>query len=795
MAEQNALKKRLREILGPDGFLDDEAACHIYSRDASHMELGRPLGVALPTEPQQIQSIIQLCFAAGVPVVCRGTGTGLSGGALPPEGALVMATGRLNRLAPGEAQSFSIHVQPGVLNSQVSQAVAQLGLHFAPDPSSQTASSIGGNIAENAGGPHCLRHGVTLQHLRALDWCDGQGNSWSTGSGHPASRGFDLKSLLCGSEGTLGVVTGAQLNLVPLAKDETTLLAVFPDLHDATTSVVKLLGEGLLPVAVEMVDQAMLMAVEKAFAFGFPTDAQAIMICEFAGTRNETREDSHRASKVLLAAGASDVKAARDQAERLELWKCRKKAFGAVGRLAPSYVTMDVVVPLGELPDLVQEIQAIKQKFDVEIATAFHAGDGNLHPGVHYDDRSVESTRKAHQAADAIIKDALSRGGSCTGEHGVGVEKLHALPWQTDRQSARLQREIKNVFDPRGLLNPGKLIPCAEAEYADPPVPPGRLEFAWKNLTVATDALVSFREIQEQALARNLWIPVGLPLPGNRDFLAGDFFNHGHPGPGILAGQSTRDGVLELWADTGDGHSFHTGAPVFKNVAGLDLTHALCGAAGCLVTPRALTFQLRPAPECMGAWRFSFPQPPGDELGAVVDFLRRRSGSTAGSTLILDLNQQEMILLAPGRDRQWDLGSLGNDLRERWPGLKREAECQRPFVHHPEVLEQVGLPDWFTSDQSWACWSKRNDGASFIPQAQDKFVIQTHPWVGWTPDPALLSDEDSTWEQEQILGPEGFLLPSSPPANVSVDLLRKIKRVFDPHHQLATPQWLKEEPI
>ena len=388
MAGRDAsLVKGLEAILGRRGVLTDRAALLVYSRDASHLTLGLPLAVALPTDVEQVRAVVQACAGAGVPLVCRGTGTGLSAGAVPADGWVVLSTARLNELTALDATESMIFAQPGVLNAAVSERAAPAGLHFAPDPSSQSASTIGGNIAENAGGPHCLRHGVTLQHLRGLQWCDARGVAHHTGTGPAGGRGFHLDSLLCGSEGTLGVITGSWLNLTPSPDHESTLLAFFNTLEAATTAVGSLLRQGLQPVAVEMVDQAMLQAVEEAFAFGFSTSAAAAMICEFAGSAQAVAGDADRARQILEVAGATQVRLAADAVERAELWKCRKKAFGAVGRLTPSYVTMDVVVPLGRLPHLVTAIQEIKARHGVKVSTAFHAGDGNLHPGVHYDDR------------------------------------------------------------------------------------------------------------------------------------------------------------------------------------------------------------------------------------------------------------------------------------------------------------------------------------------------------------------------------------------------------------------------
>ena len=473
------LLERLQSVLDEGGLLTDAASRRVYAHDASHFRLGLPAAVALPRNAEQVGRVLALCAGAHVPVVCRGTGTGLSGGALPSEGCVVLSLARLEALGDVDAVGRRVAAGAGVLNARVSRKAAAQGLEFAPDPSSQATATIGGNIAENAGGPHCLRYGVTLSHLLRLRWCDADGRPWSAAGGRAVRRGLDLVSLLCGSEGTLGVITGADLALVPVGRSLQTLLAVFPALDDAVAAVVKLVQSGLLPVAVEIVDQTMLQAVEAAFAFGFPTDVQAVMIVEFSGSEEAVNADASAARELLLAGGAREVTLAADEQERDTLWLCRKKAFGAVGRLAPRYVTMDVVVPLGRLPRLVHDIQEIKVRFGVEIATAFHAGDGNLHPGIHYDDRDPRQTRQAHAAAEAIILRALELDGSCTGEHGVGIEKLDMLPRMIDGVTAGLQRGIKEVFDPDGQLNPGKLLTPPDADYA--PVKPLPAELRSSN--------------------------------------------------------------------------------------------------------------------------------------------------------------------------------------------------------------------------------------------------------------------------------------------------------------------------
>jgi glycolate oxidase len=792
---QTTLIRHLDRILGPRALLTDSASRFVYSRDASQMTLGKPLAVALPETAAQAAAVIKACVEARVPVVCRGTGTGLSGGALPEEGAVILATSRLNWLDQVDPDNCRVRTGPGVINDRVSAHAARCGLHFAPDPSSQSAASIGGNIAENAGGPHCLRHGVTLQHLRGVLWCDARGRLLGTGRDLPSERGFHLTSLLCGSEGTLGLVTAADLNLVPNPAHVVTLLAFFPRLDQATQSVVNLMGLGLLPVAVEIVDQAMLQAVEQAFAFGFPTDIEAAMICEFAGPPEEVDEDSQRAESLLTVGGAREVRRAVDQAERLELWKCRKKAFGAVGRLAPRYVTMDVVVPLGELPELVRRIQTIKKKHRVEIATAFHAGDGNLHPGVHYDDRDSDHARRAHEAADEIIGEALALGGSCTGEHGVGIEKLHVVSRQFDREFARLQQSVKNLFDPAGLLNPGKALPADDADFAPIKTMPAQAEFAWNSLTVTAPAETSLREIQARALERGLWIPVGVfgdeSTQGlGRCCTVGDLVDHLTPGPALLAGSGARDFLLELWAETGDGRLFHGGAPVFKNVAGYDLAHALCGGGGSFARPRAATFQLRPAPEMAGVFRCRADlADPAFESGlrALLGFLTRRSQGTAGATCLFDRPAGEVTLVVAGRRRDWDLGRWPGCLGQVWPGLEPVDDHQVEFPLAAGLLTPEFLPEWALRADTWTSHAALPGKGALVPPGEGCLIWQSARQLWWSPDHNILT---GAWFSDPFLV-GGQIQPLPEPAkSVPLDLLRGLKAIFDPGNTLGGPAWL-----
>ncbi len=789
--ERHALLTQLKSLLGDEGLLWDLAARRVYSLDSSHLTLGMPWVVALPETPRQVSKIVELCFEARVPVVCRGNGTGLSGGAVPHDGALVLGTGRLNGAGRVSTRDRSISVQVGILNESVSQLAAADNLHFAPDPSSQAIATIGGNIAENAGGPHCLRYGVTLQHLQKLRWVDAQGKCWSTGRGLPFERGFDLNSLLCGSEGTLAVVISADLKLVANAEAVTTLLAFFPDLHQATRSVVSLLTSGLLPVAVEMIDQAMLIAVEEAFGFGFPTDVQGALIAEFTGSTQEVQEDVGRASLILKEAGAREVQEATDPTERQELWKCRKKAFGAVGRLAPRYVTMDVVVPLGRLPELVLRIQEIKARYGVDIATAFHAGDGNLHPGVHYDDRQAGQEEKAHRAADEIIRAALEMDGSATGEHGVGIEKLHVLPWQLDSETLRLSRGIKKLFDPENQLNPGKVLPeKVESGQSCKPLPETPL-YRWESMSVTAPASTPLAEIQGQALERGLCLPVGVFRVAETGTLGlgaattvGDLLTQQAPGPAFLAQGLARDFLLEFWARTGDGRLFHTGAPVFKNVAGYNLGQALCGSGKPFVVPLAATFQLRPVCEALLAMSFIFdPENPGmgTRLGEL--FQEFNNDDSSSPVVIVDWDQGQVSLTLGGRDRSWGLEAQADRIQKHLAGFSLQQQAVLKPLEVADFLVSSSVPTWAQASASWSvvCCPAGKISEDFFPSRTKRWIWQGVPGLWWTPDEVLVP---APWYEDRILQ-EGEMTPlPDPTGDIPQALMSDLKKLFDPRGDL-----------
>jgi len=792
------LIRALRREVGRSAVRDDAASRTVYARDASHLTLGQPACVVLPETVTGLRQAVSVCARFGRAFVVRGGGTGLSGGALPATEAVVIGTSRLTRLGPVDPERGRVHAEPGVINEVVSRHAAPYGLHFAPDPSSQSAATIGGNVAENAGGPHCLKVGVTSQHIARLDWVDVEGRAWTTGRGGAHERGPSLRGLLCGSEGTLGVVTGAVLELLPVPEATVTLLAVFPRLADATRAVVDLMSSGVVPEACEIIDQAMLRAVEAAFQFGFPTDVDAVMICEVAGAAGAAAEDAERAESVLRAAGASEVSAAADEAERTRLWMCRKKAFGAVGRLAPAYISMDVVVPLGSLTTLVRDIQTIKAEHRVEVATALHAGDGNLHPGVHYDDRDEDLTARAHRAADAIVMRTLELGGSCTGEHGVGLEKCHLVHHQLDAVSLRLMRGIKDLFDPDGRCNPGKALPDAQAVAGPPPPVPTAIEFHWEDLTVTAPTETPLASLQAEALTRGLWIPVGGACraraagPGLAGAVTvGDLVDAGTGGPALLADLRPCDAILELWAETGDGEIFRAGAPVLKNVAGYDLVRLLVGSGGILARPLAATLQLKPAPGRVGRWVWpEVPQLFSGESRREFRHILARHGQPALVVRERGSDGAALSVLAAGRQRAWDLDRLEDDL-SAW-SEDHGAGRPRPSRHATVDLATPGLladlPSWAQSGPDWTLLSMREERPEW--PRPPRFIWQCRGDLLWIP--TVSEEEPVGWFADNIFRTGRMQPLPRPPAGVPVALLQDLKRLFDPQGRLATPLWLNE---
>ena len=457
---------RARALLGDERVLTDPVRLRAYECDGLTAFRRLPAVVVLPDDVAEVQALMRLAAEHGLPVVARGAGTGLSGGALPHADGVLLSLARFNRILQVDADNRVARVQPGVRNLAISEAVAPLGLYYAPDPSSQIACSIGGNVAENSGGVHCLKYGLTVHNVLGVTFVTMAGELCELGGAALDEPGLDLLALLHGSEGMLGVIVEVTVRLLPLPTTVRVLLADFDSVEAAGRAVGDVIGAGILPAGLEMMDALAIQAAEDFVHAGYPRDAQAILLCELDGTAEEVEQDAARVSALLLAAGARGVRSASDAAERLNLWKGRKAAFPAVGRLAPDYYCMDGTIPRRHLPGVLRAIADLSAEYGLPVANVFHAGDGNLHPLILYDANREGELARAEAMGARILVHCVAVGGTITGEHGVGVEKIDQMCVQFSADELAQMHRVKAAFDPRGLLNPGKAVPslhrCAE---------------------------------------------------------------------------------------------------------------------------------------------------------------------------------------------------------------------------------------------------------------------------------------------------------------------------------------------
>ncbi|HEX6132920.1 MAG TPA: FAD-linked oxidase C-terminal domain-containing protein [Longimicrobiales bacterium] len=449
----------LAAAVGAGAIVTSPGSLLVYESDGLTAYRSRPRAVLLPQETGQVAACVRILADAGIPFVARGAGTGLSGGALALAGTVVISLARMDRILEVDAGNRRARVQPGVVNVELSAAVAGSGLYYAPDPSSQTVCTIGGNVAENAGGPHCLKYGTTTNHIVGLTVVLTDGSVVELDSG-AADGGLDLLGLFVGSEGTFGIATEIAVRLLPIPEAVETLLALFDDVDDASRAVSALIAHGLLPAALEMVDREAIRAVEAgAYAAGLPTDVAGALVIEFDGTPAAVRADSDQAEEICRRLGARDVQRATDEAERQRLWYARKKAFGAMGRLAPDILVQDAVVPRSRLPDTMREIYAIAARHGIRMCNMFHAGDGNLHPTLVFDRRDADLVRRVDLASKEMMQACVRAGGTITGEHGVGYDKRDYMEMIFSDDEMALMCDLRRAFDPRGLANPAKVLP------------------------------------------------------------------------------------------------------------------------------------------------------------------------------------------------------------------------------------------------------------------------------------------------------------------------------------------------
>ena len=455
------LLREIKTLLGPENVLSQMEDLLLYEYDGS-VERACPELVVFPHTTEHVSRIVKLAAKYQVPIVGRGAGTGLSGGALARGGGVMIVFARMNRILEVDLENRYAVVQPGVVNMDITRAVEHAGLYFAPDPSSQKSCTIGGNVAENAGGPHTLAYGVTVNHVTALEMVLPDGEIVRVGSRHGDMPGYDLCGLFVGSEGTLALVTEITVRLSRKAEAVKTLLAIFDAVDDASQTVVEITARGITPAACEMVDGWTLRTIEDYIHAGFPRDSAAVLLLEVEGLREAVEVQATAIDEVCRAHRAREVRVARDDHERDLLWKGRKNAFGALGRVAPCNYVLDGVIPRSKLPQALQHIQEIGRKYGFSIGNIFHAGDGNLHPIVLYDPRDPNQFKKAIAASEEIIRYCVELGGALTGEHGVGMEKNELMTLMFSDADFDLMRRVHDVFNPDSSLNPGKIFPLSK---------------------------------------------------------------------------------------------------------------------------------------------------------------------------------------------------------------------------------------------------------------------------------------------------------------------------------------------
>jgi glycolate oxidase len=459
----------LRAIVGREGMLTDPHELVVYECDAYTLERMLPHAVVLPKSTEEVAGVVKLCAEHKLPIIPRGAGTSLSGAVLAVEGGVMIGLSRMNRILSVDYRNRRALVEGGCVNAHVTNAVKGRGLFYAPDPSSQPACTIGGNVATNSGGPHTLKYGVTTNHVLGYEMVLPSGDIVWLGTKPDSGEdvaGYDLRGAALGAEGMFGVVTRVLLRLVRAPQAFRTMLGIFESVEDASQTVSEIIAAGIVPGALEMMDQLITQAVEAAYKFGFPLDAGAVLIVELDGPKPGLNRQAERVLEICKKNRAREVRVAQTAEERALLWKCRKRAFGAIGRLSPNFLTQDGVVPRSKLPEIMRFIRATSTKYGLRIPNVFHAGDGNIHPLVLYDERDPEQVRKAVKAGDEILEKCVELGGSVTGEHGIGVEKIDFMARQFGAADLEAMRKLRTVFDPEQRCNPHKMFPgskrCAD---------------------------------------------------------------------------------------------------------------------------------------------------------------------------------------------------------------------------------------------------------------------------------------------------------------------------------------------
>ena len=468
MSKDEPLVLELIDLLGQENVIIDDISLKVYECDGAEFFKALPDVVVFPDSAEEISQIVKLANIYNKPYIARGAGTGLSGGTLPINAGIMIAMNKMNRILEVDLENRQAVIEPGVVNLMLTQAVQDKGYHYAPDPSSQQACSIGGNIAENSGGPHTLKYGVTTNHILGMEVVLPNGEIIEFGGPIEEDLGYDLRGLMIGSEGTFGIVTKAIVRLTRNPQAYYTMLGVFETIDNATNAVSNIIADGIVPAALEMMDNFVIRAVEEAFSWGLPTDAGAVLIVELDGVEAGMSDEADQIIRILEDHHTREVRTAKDDEDRKNLWTARKRAFGALGLLAPNYITQDGTVPRSQLPKMLQFVGEVSKKYDIPIANVFHAGDGNLHPIVLFDKRDSDQIERVHMVNKEILQACVDVGGTISGEHGIGVEKQEFMPLIFSKEDMDLMVTIRNIFNPKQLCNPKKIFPIDETTGVTP---------------------------------------------------------------------------------------------------------------------------------------------------------------------------------------------------------------------------------------------------------------------------------------------------------------------------------------
>ncbi|MCX8118767.1 MAG: FAD-binding protein [Desulfobacterota bacterium] len=452
----------LAQIVGKENVAHSETDLLLYGYDASLFK-GKPDCIVYPGSTQEVSEVVKFCHREKIPVIARGSGTNLSGGTVPTNGGVILHFSRMNRVLEIDIENQRAVVEPGLFTLALKNQLARFGFVYQPDPASEKVSTFGGNFAENSGGPHCLKYGVTTNHVLGAEIVLPDGEVIQVGGKALDSPGYDLTGLLVGSEGTLGIATKLILRIMPKPEAVKTMLAIYNSLEDAGRTVSAIIAEGIVPATLEILDKLTIKAVEASVRAGFPLDAEAVLLIEIDGLQDGLERLAQRIIEICWANHAREVKSAKTEAERTQLWAGRKGAFGAVARLRPNYLVCDGTVPRTKLPEVLGRVMEVSRKYDLPIANVFHAGDGNLHPLILFDERNPEELEKVHRAGSEIMKICAEAGGTISGEHGIGTEKMKEMFFIFSVQDIAAMKKVKRAFDPEGIFNPGKILPEVSA--------------------------------------------------------------------------------------------------------------------------------------------------------------------------------------------------------------------------------------------------------------------------------------------------------------------------------------------